>query len=116
MSAIALFLVSAFASWSSMAALCFQSPSQRHRMGMRIQSRAARAGLVSAASALLALSLLAATRAYGMSFGILLSVCLTGVLGFALVCVLPYSVSRVANTSLALAVSAPALFAAIEWL
>jgi hypothetical protein len=111
MKPILLGTASALAAWASMAILCFRSSSQRHRMGLREQGKRQRRQYLAAAILLLSLSLLAATAVDGTSFGILLWICQTGIVGLALLCALPYSVTAVTRTSRAAALLAPVLFA-----
>jgi hypothetical protein len=110
------FFGSALAAWAGMAALCFQSPSQRHRMGLCEQTRRQRRPFIAAAVALLAMSLAAAVAANGASFGIVLWLCQTGVLGLALVCLLPYWPLHIAHLWRMAAIAATAALVAGNWL
>ncbi|HYD60856.1 MAG TPA: DUF3325 family protein [Noviherbaspirillum sp.] len=106
---------SALAAWAGMAALCFQSSSQRHRMGLREQTRGQQQRFIAAGSALLAISLAAAIAADGVSFGIVLWLCQAGILGAALICWLPYSMTGVVTSARCAAATAPLLLAAGNW-
>ncbi len=106
---------SVLSAWSGMAALCFQSSSQRHRMGLREQTRGQQWRFIAAGCALLAFSLAAAIAADGVSFGIVLWLCQTGILGAALICWLPYSMAGVVASARCAAAAAPLLLAAGNW-
>lgn len=103
------------AAWAGMAALCFQSPSQRHRMDWPPLSGLRRLGFIVAAIMLLAASLVAAIATDGMPFGILRWVCQTSVSGVILSCSLPYSITVVALVSRMVAVLVPILFIGGYW-
>ncbi|MGH8807107.1 MAG: DUF3325 family protein [Noviherbaspirillum sp.] len=103
---------SGLAAWAGMGSLCFRSPNQRHRMGLPQQDDRQRLRFAAAGSAMLAISLLAALAANGASFGIVLWLCQTGILGFTLICALPYSPGWVAQSSRVAAGLAPVLLVA----
>jgi hypothetical protein len=94
MSTLLLGIWSAAAAFMGMAALCVQSKNQRHRMGWREQTVQQRCIFVALGALLLAASLAMAVRVNGLSFGIVLWLCQTGVLGLALICSLPYLTTR----------------------
>lgn len=106
---------SAFAAWAGMTALCFQSPNQRHRMGLPEQGRAQRYRFALAGVVLLAISLVAAIAADGPSFGIVLWLCQCGMVGLIMICLLPYAIASVLNIARAAAVLAPLLLFAGTW-
>jgi hypothetical protein len=116
MKPVLLAMGSAFAVWAGMSALCFQSSNQRHRMGLTEQTTGERWRFMGAGTALLAISLIGAMAADGASFGIVLWLCQIGVLGFALICLLPYSIAWATNTSRIAAVIAPMLLVAGNFL
>lgn len=107
---------SALAAWAGMAVLCFQSSSQRHRMGLREQTRAQQWRFIAAGMALLATSLSAAIAVDSASFGIVLWLCQAGILGLALIFWLPYSMSGVTRSARFSAAATPLLLAAGSWL
>lgn len=107
---------SVFAAWAGMAVLCFRSSNQRHRMGLKEQTRGERWRFSTAGTILLALSLIAAIAADGASFGIVAWLCQTGILGLILICMLPYSIAWVIRTSRAAAWVAPLLLVVGVWL
>ncbi|HYD78837.1 MAG TPA: DUF3325 family protein [Paucimonas sp.] len=90
---------SAFAALAGMAALCFQSPSQRHRMGLPEQARGRRCWFAAAGAAMLAISLIAAIAADGPSFGIVLWLCQAGIIGLFMILLLPYAIAWVIRVS-----------------
>ncbi|MBC7858540.1 MAG: DUF3325 family protein, partial [Burkholderiaceae bacterium] len=103
---------SACAAWAGMAALAFQSPNQRHRMGLIEQAAGRRRCFIAAAAALLALSLGAAIAADGAALGMVLWLCQAGMLGLALIGALPYSVAWAVRTARVAAVIGPLLLLA----
>ena len=107
---------SVLAAWAGMAVLCFQSSNQRHRMGLKEQTRCERWRFATAGAMLLALSLIAAITADGASFGIVAWLCQAGILGLILICMLPYSIAWVTKTSRAAACVAPLLLIVGVWL
>jgi hypothetical protein len=115
MSPLLLAAGSALAAWAGMAALCFQSSSQRHRMGLREQTRGQQRRFIAAGSALLAVSLAAAIAADGVSFGIVLWLCQAGILGAVLICWLPYSMAGVVASARCAAAAVPLLLAVGNW-
>lgn len=106
---------STLAAWAGMAALCFQSPSQRHRLGLREQTRRQQQGFIATGSALLAVSLASAIAVDGVSFGVTLWLCQAGILGLALVFWLPYSMPGVVRSARCAVAVAPLLLAAGNW-
>ncbi|RSZ60402.1 DUF3325 family protein [Massilia atriviolacea] len=106
---------SAFAAWAGMAVLCFQSSSQRQRMGLREQSGRQQWGFILAGAALLAVSLAAAVVADGSQFGLLLWLCQAGMLGVALICCLPFARSAVSASARLAALLAPLSLGAASW-
>lgn len=116
MKPVLLAAASLFASWAGMSALCFGSPTQRHRMGLPEQDRWQRRRLAAAGILLIFLSLLAATAADGAAFGIVLWICQTGLAGLALIGMLPYSPAPVLHASRAAALLAPVFLAAGSWM
>ncbi|MDQ1812366.1 DUF3325 family protein [Massilia sp. CCM 9210] len=107
---------SAFAAWAGLAVLCFQSSSQRRRMGLREQSGRERWRFILAGAALIAISLVAAVVADGTRFGLLLWPCQTGMLGVALICLLPFARSAVTASARLAALLAPLSLAAASWM
>jgi hypothetical protein len=100
------------AAWAGMAALCYRSSNQRHRMGLPAQAPELGRWFALAGTALLALSLAGAVAADGLSFGIVLWLCQAGMLGLAMICMLPYARDLVGTMSRVAAVLAPLLCAA----
>lgn len=101
---------SALAAWAGMAALCFQSASQRYRMGLPAQGHGRRLGLALGGAALLGMSLAASLAVDGASFGSVLWLCQAGILGLLLVGVLPYAMTGVIRLAQAAAALAPLLW------
>jgi len=106
---------SALAGWAGMAVLCFQSSSQRRRLGLSEHSSRERSHFIFAGTVLLAISLAAAITADGGQFGILLWLCQVGMLGLALICCLPFARTAVTASAWASAVLAPLLLATASW-
>ena len=115
MNSVLLAAGSALAAWAGMAVLCFQSPSQRHRMGLREQTRGRQGRFIAAGASLLAVSLATAIAADGVSFGTTLWLCQAGILGVVLVFWLPYSATAVVRSARCAAAAAPLLLAAGAW-
>lgn len=107
---------SALAAWAGMMLLCYQSPSQRRRMGLRAQTGLEQWRFIMAATALIAMSLAAAIVADGVQFGLLLWLCQVGMLGLALICSLPFAKTAVTASAFVAALLAPLLLAAAGWM
>lgn len=116
MNALLMSAGSAFAAWAGMAVLCYQSSSQRHRMGLREQSAREQWRFILAGTALIAISLAAAVLADGTQFGLLLGLCQAGMLGVALICCLPFARSAVTASARLAALLAPLSLAAAGWM
>ncbi len=91
MNAVALAVCSLVTGWFALVVLCLRSSSQRHRLGLVSLARHHRWLLGLAGIALLAISLATATLVDGTAVGPVLWLCQLGLLGLAMVCVLPYA-------------------------
>lgn len=90
MNGVLLAALSAAAAWAALAVLCLRSTTQRHRMGLPEQT-AMRRRLCGAAGGLLLLaSLVAAVASDGPAVGAMVWLCQLGLLGLALIFLLPY--------------------------
>lgn len=107
---------SAFAVWAGMAILCFQSSSQRRRLGLREQSGREQWHFTVAATTLIVMSLAAAVIADGAQFGLLLWACQAGMLGLALIFSLPFARTSVTASAWLAALLAPLLLAVACWM
>lgn len=112
MNALLMGAASALAGWAGMAVLCFQSASQRRRMGLRELGGAEQGRFILAGTALIGVSLAAAVLADGTGFGVLLWLCQTGMLGVALICCLPFARAAVTASARLAALLAPLALAA----
>ncbi len=116
MNALLMAAGSACAAWAGMAVLCFQSSSQRRRLGLREQSGREQGRFILAGTALIVISLVAAVSADGSQFGVLLWLCQTGMLGMALICSLPFARTAVTASARLAALLAPLSLAAAAWM
>lgn len=116
MTALLLAAGSALAVWAGMAVLCFQSPSQRRRLGLREHTGREKWRFILAGTALIVISLAAAIAADGAQFGIVLWLCQVGMLGLALICCLPFARTAVTASAWAAALLAPLLLASATWM
>jgi hypothetical protein len=107
---------SALAAWAGMVVLCFQSPNQRHRMGLGEQTDQQRFWFVAAGVALLGVSMAVTVATDGASFGLVLWLSQVSILGLILICWLPYSMVSVTKSSRVAAAIAPLLLAVGSWL
>ena len=112
MTALLMAAGSALAVWAGMAVLCFQSSSQRRRLGLRELTSPEQWRFIMAGTALIAVSLAAAVAADGVQFGMLLWLCQVGVLGLALICCLPFARAAVTASAWAAALLSPLLLVA----
>lgn len=116
MNALLLAAGSALAAWAGMAVLCFQSSSQRRRMGLREQTGPEQWRFILAGTGLIAISLAATVAADGTQFGVLLWLCQAGMLGVALICCLPFARTAVTASAFVAALLAPLSLAAASWM
>ncbi|UOD29679.1 DUF3325 family protein [Massilia violaceinigra] len=116
MNALLMAAGSACAAWAGMAVLCFQSASQRRRLGLREQGGREQGCFILAGTVLIAISLAAAVGADGSQFGVLLWLCQTGMLGMALICSLPFARTAVTASARLAALLAPLSLAAASWM
>ena len=112
MTALLMAAGSALAVWAGMAVLCFQSSSQRRRLGLRELTSPEQWRFIMAGTALIAVSLAAAIAADGVQFGMVLWLCQVGMLGLALICCLPFARAAVTASAWAAALLSPLLLVA----
>jgi hypothetical protein len=112
MNALLMAAGSAMAAWSGMAVLCFQSASQRRRLGLHAHSAGEKWRFTMAATALIGMSLAAAVAADGVQFGLILWLCQAGLLGLGLICCLPFARAAVTASAWAAGLLSPPLLAA----
>lgn len=79
------------AAWAGMAVLYFRSAIERQRQGLPAQSTRRRCFLLVLGAGLLALSLALSVLSDGASFGAVLWLSQTGIVGLALICWKPYA-------------------------
>ena len=115
MTALLMAAGSALAVWAGMAALCFQSSSQRRRLGLRELTGREQWRSIMAGTALLCLALAAAIAADGVQFGMVLWLCQVGLLGVGIICCLPFARAAVTASAWAAALLAPLLLVAASW-
>lgn len=116
MKALLMGVGAASAAWTGMTLLCFQSSSQRRRLGLREQTGREQRRFILAATALIAISLAAAIAADGVQFGLLLWLCQTSMLGLVLICALPFARSAVTVSATVAALLAPLSLVAASWM
>lgn len=116
MTALLLAVGSALAVWAGMAVLCFQSSSQRRRLGLPEHTGREQWRFILAGAVLIVISLAAAIAADGVQFGIVLWLCQVGMLGVALICCLPFARTAVTASAWAAALLAPLLLASATWM
>lgn len=115
MTALLMAAGSALAAWAGMGVLCFQSPSQRRRLGLPEQTGRQRWPCAMAAATLIAVSLAAAV-ADGVPFALVLWLCQAGLLGLALICTLPFARRGVTASMWVAALLALLVLAAARWM
>lgn len=115
MNAVVVATASVLGAFSGMALLCLQSPAHRHRNGLPEQDLPVRLGVIVTGAVLLYISLFAAVTGQGASFGIVAWMCQLGLLGLAMIILLPYFGPHIMQAARAAAVASPAALIAAHY-